>query len=398
MRYSWEKDFRPQRPDGRHTAMLGAYSELLRRMKPELALPADASPGEFAAWREAVRAKMTELLRLPDVTEQPEPRLLDTRERDGYRVEKWEFYPDAVSAVPVLVLVPDHLGDTPAPGVLCLPGNRTSKEWLAGEPSPDHPEYAERKYPDRNAQAVHMVKAGYVAAAFDNPGTCERCFRLPFEDGTPLPDQRQKTSYGLLEMGYTYPGISVFEKLCFLSWFKRRPDVDADRIAVIAHSLGTQAGLPLAVICDDVKAYVHNDFVYDLRWRYVALTDMTPEEARLTSWMHELMCQIVPGSWRYFGYPDLLAAVAPKFLAMNEGGADPFFDTVTRGYAMAGARDRVQITHYPKYADPATRPPYGELPMQGMSLEEIYRYSHVDAPDHSFRAEPTLRLLRRAFG
>ena len=37
------------------------------------------------------------------------------------------------------------------------------------------------------------------------------------------------------------------------------------------------------------------------------------------------------------------------------------------------------------------------MPDRGLSFEEFYDRSYVDIPDHSFRAEPSLRLLRRAF-
>lgn len=39
------------------------------------------------------------------------------------------------------------------------------------------------------------------------------------------------------------------------------------------------------------------------------------------------------------------------------------------------------------------------MPMYGLSSEGYYKdYSYVIVPDHSFRAEPALRLLKKAFG
>lgn len=106
----------------------------------------------------------------------------------------------------------------------------------------------------------------------------------------------------------------------------------------------------------------------------------------------------IPGQWKWFSHQDLLAALAPKFLACNEGGAEVYIDTVKRGYETVGAGDNFQISYYPKFADPKTRNRHGELPKYGLSDETCFECCYVDAPDHSFRAEPSVRLLKKCFG
>jgi len=57
--------------------------------------------------------------------------------REGYRLERWEAYPEPYCVVPYLLLVPHGISpQSPAPGVLCFPGSTGSKESLAGEPVP----------------------------------------------------------------------------------------------------------------------------------------------------------------------------------------------------------------------------------------------------------------------
>ena len=90
--------------------------------------------------------------------------------------------------------------------------------------------------------------------------------------------------------------------------------------------------------------------------------------------------------------------MACKYLAINEGGAEDVRRVIRWGYALAGAEDRLQESHYPKYADPASRIWDGPMPDRGLTFEEFYDRSYVDVPDHSFRAEPSLRLLKRCFG
>lgn len=396
MHLTYEHDYR-SRCDGRYSNMLSAYRAMIQDAKPKLAFPEDITRETFPAWQSRVKDKMAELLCMPEKTTMRTPVKLGCVQRNGYRVEKWEFYPGKYNAVPALMAIPDSAtAEHPVPGVFCLPGSRTSKELLAGEEVPSHPNYSQKPYPARNAQAKHMALAGYVAVAFDNPGTCECSCMTPPEQGPTVDLQRNRISFALIESGYNYMGISAFEKLCFLDWFKELPYVDFTQLAICAHSLGTQAALPLAVICDDFKAYIHNDFVCDERRRFLSMTDMSEQEdAELGGvYLPFLMC---PGNWRYFLYPDLLAAVAPKYLAMNEGGAEEFTGKVLRAYDLIGAPDHVQLSHYPKYSDPSSRNHHGNLPNYGLSGSQYFDWSYVDAPDHSFRAEPSIRLLRKAF-
>ena len=171
---TWEKNFKPKRADGRYMGSLGALFASMRASKPELAFDAEIinSKERLEEWKASLRSKLIELLRMPEATPQPDPVMLESWPRDGYTLERWEFYPDSFSAVPVLILKPSN-GNGPFPGVLCFPGSMHPKELLAGEPDLDNPNCHQYKYPDRNAQALYCVRQGYVAVAFDNPGTCE---------------------------------------------------------------------------------------------------------------------------------------------------------------------------------------------------------------------------------
>jgi len=393
MRLTYEHDYKC-RVDGRYPNMLAAYRAYILANEPKLAFNESITKENYHEWQCKVKDKLLELLCMPEKVVMRPPVKLASKQRDGYRVEKWEFYPGNFSAVSFLMLVPDSATtEHPAPGAFCLPGSRTSKEILAGEDVPPHPNYQQKPYPDRNCQARHLAKAGFVAAAFDNPGTCENSCMTPVSENATVDLQRHKVSFALIEYGLSYPGISAYEKICFLEWFKDLPFVDADRIAAVAHSLGTDTAMRLAVIRDDIKAYVHNDFVCDERRRFIANTDLLPEDENFMGNIDH----IVPGAWKYFAYEDLLAALVPKYLAMNEGGAEEFTNKILKAYEMMGVPDHVQLTHYPKYANPKSRTFHDSMPLYGLTDRQFLEYSYVDAPDHSFRAEPSLKLLKKAF-
>ncbi len=388
MKLSYENNFKP-RTDGRCISHMAAFMEQLRHEKPKLSVPDTLSPDILQRWQGQVRDKIEQLLCLPEVTPQPAPVQLSTAQRDGYRVEKWELYPDDYSAVPVLLLIPDAVSaEHKAPGVLCLPGSCCSKEFLAGEPLINNPACGFQKYPERNKMALHYVKQGMVALALDNPETAE-C-----QVGDHMGVSRTQMCYGLLFYGLNYPGLSVFQKLLALDFLEQLPFVDHERIAVSAHSLGTVPALCLGLLRKEVQAVVFNDYVCDEVNFFVSVTEEDEEHMNQNSgnW------HIIPGMWKWFNIPDLLAALAPKYLALNEGSAQEFLDTVATVYRAVGAEDHLQITHYPKYADPAARSLNGPVPDHDLSWDTYCQWYNLDAPDHSFRAEPSIRLLKKVFG
>lgn len=239
--------------------------------------------------------------------------------------------------------------------------------------------------------AQYMAQNGMIAFTFDNPETAECAIDIERE-GDYGNCTRTRLCFGYIQSGMCYAGISVFQKLCLLRHMKTLPFVDQNRIAVSSHSLGSLPSLFLGLLSDDVKAVIFSDFVCDPIERYVSITE-EPED-RMTqntgNW-HK-----IPGLWKYFSHQNLLAALAPKFLACSEGGAETYLDTIRRGYKAAGVPERLQISYYPKYADPEFRK-HGALPLYGLRKEAYFEHCSVDAPDHSFRKEPSIRFLKKCF-
>lgn len=233
---------------------------------------------------------------------------------------------------------------------------------------------------------------GMIAVCFDPLGISE--LSLDTEDPNKGWHSRTAYTHGLLMEGYNYVGVSAHNALCFLDFVKSLSYVDSSRIAVSGHSLGTELAIFLAMVTDDFSAIVFNDMCSSLRCRYISTTEHEDlaDPARETKNFH-----LVPGITRYFDLKDLCAAAAPRPLAMNEGGPDEYLEDIRRVYAALGAEDRLQITHYPQYRDPDSRVYHGDMPLHGLSDEEFYQYFNTDAPDHSFRKEPSPALLKKAF-
>lgn len=392
MKISYETHYKSKREDGRHTSTMAAFMDRLRKTERLLKYPECADLEDFQIWKNSLKEKILELMNMPEFTEQPSPKMLGAVQRDGYRTEKWEFYPDSYTAVPFLILIPDTASkQNPAPGVLCLPGSIHSKEFISGEPLLDMPKCSFQKFPERNRMAKYMVQNGMVAFAFDNPETAECAVDIERDDDWGY-TSRTELCGGLLSEGLSYFALSFFQKLCFMKWIDCFEYVDKSRMAVSAHSLGCDDAMYLGLFCDEIKAIVFNDFVCDERHRYFSVTEYDERQMRNAdgNW------HIIPGQLRYYNRVDVLCALAPKYLALNEGGPEYNLDFIRRAYKLNKASDKLQITHYPKYQDEEARCKQYEPPMYGLSFEDHLIYSNVDVTDHSFREAPSINLLKKA--
>lgn len=371
--------FKSSREDGRFVSTVGFLHAHMKHMEPKLAFDPTITPKGFPAWRERVRQKLQELMRFPDVAEQPEPQRLWAEQRDGYELQKWEAYPEPFCVVPFLVLIPDGASQqSPAPAALCFPASASSKESLAGEPElPDMP--PPEPHWTKNRMALFYAQKGIVAVAVDNPGTCEV--------GDAIRPERHEISMNGLWVGRPYECISVFQKMHILGWLRQRPYVDANRIATSGHSLGAKPALIMGVLDPDISAVVWNNFCSNWRLRAVAENfERTP--------IH----QYVPDLLVWFDYTDLLASLAPRPLLITEGGRTRDIDRIREAYRILGAEDQMEVAYYPKYATPDKRP-YDDVDLpDGLTREEYFLYANVDVPEHSFKPDVAVPWLARVLG
>ena len=368
------------REDGRFLQTAAFLHRYLQSLQPKLAFRSEMTRQEFPAWQKAVRDRLLELMCFPGVHGQPAPKRVWTEARPGYRLERWEAYPEPYSVVPYLLLVPDGVSPrSPAPAVMCFPGSTGSKETLAGEPElPGSGAPDKTKWSD-NRMAYHYARRGLVAAAFDSPATNELASPLL---------EREPLALCAMWMGRSYESVSVFQKACVLRWLAEQPFVDARRVATSGHSLGAKPADILAVLYPElVRAVVHNDFVCHWQERAVAMNLYNPGAH-----------QVVPGIFQWFDYTDLEASLAPRPLLFTEGGRPSQIAKIRQAYAMTGAPDAVRLYHYEKYEEPASRRrDDAKLPV-GISSEQYFAHAYVDAARHRFRPHRAVPWLAEVFG
>ena len=396
LKLSYDTHFKSKRSDGRHTTSFAAFLERMRNTPQELALPENITSDEFVKWKSQVIEKYKELLGLPEFTVQPAPEKINSVQRDGYRVEKWEHYPDDYSAVPFLVLIPDGVNEeNPAPAVICVPGAATSKEFISGEPLIDLPNCQQQRFPEKNEMAKHYVKQGYVAIAVDNTAMCEvglPVFEEECNDFNFISAAYLINAY--ISCGTCYEGMQTFYLMNLVKRLSLFGFVDKNNIAISAHSLGTVPALATALFCDEIKACVFNDFLGRVKDTVVKVTEYDDKARSVT----ERYLHTVPKMFNFMDTPELCAALAPKYLTLNEGGADVYFDTVRRAYELSDAIENVQLRHYPKFQEPSNRKYHGAIPEYGLSQSDYMNWCYCDVPEHAFKKDPSIELLKKAFG
>lgn len=372
------------RSDGRFLSSRGTAQSLMAGCMPRLSFREDFTPRQFRSWQREMGRAMKRLMRHPDV-KCPEPRLLKTVRRDGYRVEKWESYPLPSSAVPFLVLVPDGAdASCPVPAVLCIPGFGQTKELLSGERIGN---YELEGVPDSivrpAAMALHYVRQGLVAVAVDNV-SCGELSDAGYFDYL-------ATSRFLLEMDWSYLGLCSYQDKVVLDWMKTRPVIDRRRIIASGFSLGTEPMMVLGLLDRSIYAFVYNDFLCRTRERALVMTAPDGQGARPFPNSIE---HLIPGFLATFDFPDIVAALAPRPVICTEGGLDRDFALIRCAYGKAGAADRFEWHHYARFADPAARVPADTLPA-GIDRNTYFRLVNVDPPNHYFKREWVMPWLRR---
>lgn len=375
------------RQDGRFLSSYGVVRSMLSHVKPECAFQPEMTSGEFRKWQDEVRKSMQEIMKFPEIKEMPAPQRIGSEQRDGYRLEKWEFYPLPECVSTFLVLIPDSL-QQPVPAVLCIPGSGGSKEGLAGEPGIAlklNDDYQNPKV----TMARNFAKAGYVAVAVDNPAAGETSDLERYARGRNY--NYDLVSRVLLELGWSYLGYTSYLDMQVLQWMKDQPFIRKDRIVLSGFSLGTEPLMVLGTLDTSLYAFVYNDFLCQTQERALVMT--VPDKNGTRPFPNSIR-HLIPDFWNKFNFPDIVASLAPRPVILTEGGLDRDLDLVRAAYKITGHPENVEIHHYPKYADPNNRNDVKVLP-EGLDRDEYYRLVNVDGANHYFKFELVLPWLEK---
>lgn len=368
------------RADGRFVSTYGIVHEMLKDFHPKYAYRPGMTQTEFAQWQDGVRDAMKEIMCFPEIEGQPAPQCVKKEQRDGYTLEKWEFYPLPKAVSTFLVLKPDGL-KAAVPAVLCIPGSGQTKEEIAGEASHWDSLAKSRNNPKRS-MALDMVRAGYVAVAVDNAAAGESSDLEEQSDEWRSYDYEVVARH-LLEMGWSWLGYTSYLDMQVLDWMKQQQFIRNDRIVVSGFSLGTEPMMVLGVMDRSIYAFVYNDFLCQTQERAIVMT--SPDNDGRREFPNSIR-HLIPNYWRYFNFPDVVASLAPRPIIFTEGGLDRDFQLVKSAYENSGSPDNAEFHHYPKFADAASRKNVEQLP-EGLDRQTYFALVNVDPASHYFKYE-----------
>lgn len=381
-----------ERADGRYVSSRGVVHAMLKRTVPQYTFRPDFSKEEFKQWQQGVSRAMAEVMRHPSMANLPAPRCVSSRQKDGYRVEKWESYPLPEAVVPFLVLIPDGVDEQhPAPAVMCIPGSGETKETAAGQPELD-PRFQEDEPFERWIIALPYVQKGLVAVVVDNPGAGEVS---DLERYTIAPNyQYEAVARYLLELGWSYLGYSSYCDLHILNWMKRQGFINKERILVSGFSLGTEPLMVMGALDRSIYGFIFNDFLCRTLERAIVLTE--PNKYGVRPFPNSIR-HLIPEFWCKFDFPDIVASFAPRPIIFTEGGLDRDLNLVSRAYEIAGKKENASIFFYPKYSNPGSRQMLDRLP-EGIDRKTYFNLVNVDDPMHDIKTNLTIPWLVKVLG
>lgn len=309
---------------------LAYYRRLGAELRPELAFRA-GSREEWAAWRGSLARRLTDLLGgFPAERVPLEPVVGEWVEEEGWVRERVAFTSEPGVRVPADLLLPRATPGRRLPAVLCLHGHGRGKADVLGRAGSAKDGLRLRALGYDYGR--RLADRGYVVLAAD-----ARAFGERAADGMGC---AWAMTAGLL-LGKTLVGLRVWDAMRAIDYLQGRPEVDPDRIGCVGFSWGGTQTMYTALLDERIGAAV-------ISGAFGSFAETLIEA-------EECACQYLPGLLRLADLPDLVAAIAPRPLLIEQGRDDPIasaatvragFRRVRAAYELLDSGNRVALDHF----------------------------------------------------
>lgn len=253
------------------------------------------------------------------------PRLRQTIQQQGYRIESVYYDAEPNDAIPALVLIPDGVtASHPAPAVAVW--HQHNGEWHLGKSEP-----AGLGGNPMHHTGVALVKEGYVVLCPD-----ALCFEERRDPHLEAGNFERFEFLRYVLQGKSMAWKNILDMRRAIDYLCTRPEVVKERIGCYGHSMGS----------------THVWLIGPWEPRLVCLVGncCLPTYAAIHR-HHLLHCfpNFVPGLWQYGDTPDIAALIAPRPLHLNFGetdGGSPIDEvraglkTIARAYEAVHAEDK----------------------------------------------------------
>jgi hypothetical protein len=265
-------------------------------------------------WQKSARGKLSELLGLNMMEFCPLlPKLINSEQKDGYRMDHILIQSQPDIFIPIFVLIPENIDKgAKRPAFLSQLGHGPGKFFLL-----DLIEYKgmsrwkEKFYNGKKNISdffISMVKEGYLVFLSDAIGAGER--REYMEQGEENFGECSHIPINNLaiSMGFSVIGIQVWDLMRTVDYIFSREDSDG-RISVGGLSGGGHQSLFFAALDERIQAIITSGWFYGFKESHF----LQPDNCN---------CNFVPGLWNYFDCCDIGSMVAPKALHIETGEYD----------------------------------------------------------------------------
>ena len=294
---------------------------------PEYAYRA-TTPDEHAAWEQALRGKLIELLGgFPEEVEPLAPEVLEVVGFPDYVRTRLVFNTRPLMSVPAYLLLPKNVRGR-IPGIVCLPGHGPGKNTIIGYDDNGMPRGQIGGY--QADFAIQAVRNGYAALAIEQLAFGERNSAEEKATGCGVP------TLNALMLGMTMIGLRVWDARRALDYLQTRPEVDPDRIGVMGISGGGTTTLFAAAVDTRFKAAMISGYLCTFRR---SIMDMS-----------HCVDNFIPGVIRTAEMHDIAALIAPRAMFAESGTQDGIFPIDAAEYAFAQARRAWEVLGCPDKA------------------------------------------------
>lgn len=228
------------------------------------------------------------------------PKVVETTQKDGYRLEKVTYEVEPGDPIPAYVLIPDGInGSNPAPAVAVW--HQHNGAYTIGKLEP-----AGLGGSPMHHTGVALAKLGYVVICPDSLTFGER------QDPTkkqPGGNYERFEFLRYLVSGKCLAWKDILDMRRTIDYLVTRPEVQANALGCYGHSMGS----------------THSYMVgpWEERLRAIVCNCCLPTYKAIHR-EHMLHCfpNFVPGIFQYGDTPDIVALIAPRALHMNFGETD----------------------------------------------------------------------------
>ncbi len=273
----------------------------------------------FDSWRQEAKEALYQCLSpaTPEADFQME--VTDTKQRDGYKVQKICFNLSGFSRVPAYLLIPDGKGPFPAIVMYHDHGAHFSigKEKMVRPfhvPDTllsDAEEWSVKCY-DGQYTGDYYARNGYVVLSVDALFWGDRGRK----EGVRY-DSQQALSANLLQMGMSWGALIAWDDIRSVDFIATQPYVDAEKIGVLGFSMGAHRAWMTAAASEKVKAAAA------ICWMNTtdSLMSLTNNQNKGGS----AYSMIIPNLRNYMDYPHVASIACPKPMFFINGTRDKLF-------------------------------------------------------------------------